>query len=45
MLPVSYLELIISVFHCLKSDNWCVVVAAVNVRMFLIKNIFGFPGL
>ena len=31
MLPVRYLEPIISVFHCLRLDNW----SAVNLRMFL----------
>ena len=35
MLPTHYLELIISVFHCLKLNNRRVVVAAVNLRMFL----------
>ena len=35
MSPACYLELIISVFHCLKLDNWHAVVVAVNLRMFL----------
>ena len=34
MLPVRYLEPIISVFHCLRLDNWHAVVV-VNLRMFL----------
>ena len=33
--PHVYLEPIILVFHCLRLDNWCVVVDAVNLRMFL----------
>ena len=35
MLPAHYLEPIISVFHCLRLDNWCAVVVAVNLRMLL----------
>ena len=35
MLPACYLELIISVFHCLRLDNWRAVVVVVNLRMFL----------
>ena len=35
MLPAHYLEPIISVFHCLRLDNWHAVVVAVNLRMFL----------
>ena len=36
MSPVRYLEPIIWVFHCLRLDNWCVVVVVVdNLRMFL----------
>ena len=35
MLPARYLEPIISVFHCLRLDNWRAVVVAVNLRMFL----------
>ena len=30
-----YLEPIISVFHCLRLDNWRTVVVAVNLSMFL----------
>ena len=35
MLSARYLELIISVFHCLRLDNWCTVVVAVNLLMYL----------
>ena len=35
MLPVRYLEAIISVFPCLRLDNQHTVVVAVNLRMFL----------
>ena len=36
MLPTHYLERIISVFHCLRLDNWRAVVVAVNLRMFWV---------
>ena len=40
MLPSSYLELIMSVFHCLRLDNWHAVVDAVNLRMFLASLVY-----
>ena len=35
MLPARYLEPVLSVFHCLRLDNWRAVVDAVNPRIFL----------
>ena len=35
MLFARYLELIISVFNCLRLDNCHVMVVAANLRMFL----------
>ena len=40
MLPAHYSEPIISVFHCLRLDNWCTVVVAVNLRMFLASLVY-----
>ena len=40
MLPAHYLEPIISVFHCLKLDNWRTVVVVVNLRMFLASRLY-----
>ena len=37
MLLAHYLEPIISLFHCLRLDNWHVVVNAVTLRMLLVS--------
>ena len=40
MLPAHYLELIMLVFHCLRLDNWCVIVDAVNLGMCLVSLVY-----
>ena len=40
MLPVHYIEPIMLAFHCLRLDNWCVVVDAVNLRIFLASLVY-----
>ena len=40
MLPAHYLELIMLVFHCLRLDNWRVVVDGVNLRMLLASLVY-----
>ena len=40
MSPARYLQLIISVFHCLRVDNWRAVNYAVNLSMFLASLVY-----
>ena len=40
MLLARYLEPIISVFHCLRLDNWRAVFVAVNPKIFLASLVY-----